>query len=99
MSEQQLHDRATRGEPLSADERARLVDWYARLDQEEAASLNPTAPPASLAVLQAQVKATLAQLATLTEQIQTQTAENAALRREIAALQAQLAQKLAPQSA
>jgi hypothetical protein len=59
---QQLHDRATRGESLSAEERAQLNAWYARLDAEEGAVLAAAAPPGSLTVLQAQVAMALAQL-------------------------------------
>ena len=36
---QQLHDRATRGEPLSVAEQAQLEQWYASLDQAESQSL------------------------------------------------------------
>ncbi len=35
----QLHDRATRGIWLSAEERAQLEAWYAEMDQDEAADL------------------------------------------------------------
>src|SRR5262245_41236387 len=82
--EQQLPDRATRGETLSAEERLRLEAWYARLDQEEEEVLTKAAPPASLATLQRQIEAALAQLATVTQSVQDLTAENASVRREIA---------------
>jgi hypothetical protein len=36
---QQLHDKATRGVPLTPDEQPRLEAWYARLDQAERALL------------------------------------------------------------
>ncbi len=95
----QLHDRATRGESLSAEERALLDHWYARQDQEEGAALAATVPPASAAALQAQVDAALAQLVTATQRIQTLAAENEAVRKEVADLQRQLARKPAVQSA
>ena len=95
----QLHDRATRGELLSAEERALLDQWYARQDREESAALAATVPPASAAALQAQVDAALAQLVTATQRIQTLAAENEAVRKEIADLQRQLARKPAVQSA
>jgi hypothetical protein len=95
---QQLHDRATRGEALSDEERAQLQEWYAQLDREESATLNKNVRPASIAALQAQIETALAQLATVTQRIQALTSENAELGREIASLQSLLVQKLTPQS-
>ena len=95
----QLHDRATRGGALSAEEQALLDAWYARQDQEEAAALARSLPPANVAALQAHVDAAVAQLLTVTQRIQTLTAENEAVRQEIAALQRRLAQQSANQPA
>ena len=95
----QLHDRATRGDSLSVEERALLDQWYARQDQAEAAALAASAPPASAAALQSQVDAALAQLVTATQRIQALAAENEAVRKEVADLQRQLARKPAVQSA
>ena len=62
-SAQQLHDAATRGEPLSADERAALEQWYARQDEREEALLaGAAAAPDDAAALRAGVDAALAQL-------------------------------------
>jgi hypothetical protein len=99
VTEEQLHDRATRGETLSTEESARLQEWYARLDREEMAALDKAFPPANLAEAHTQIETALAQLATVTQRIQALTAENAALRREIVSLQAQLAQRPIPQPA
>ena len=99
MAEEQLHDRATRGEALSAEERAQLLAWYARLDREESATFDRASPAASLALLRTQIETALAQLATLTQRIQTLSGENATLRQEIVSLQVQLARKLTPQPA
>jgi uncharacterized coiled-coil DUF342 family protein len=96
---QRLHDRATRGEALSDDERAQLEQWYARLDQEEAAALAGARRSADITVLRAQIDACLTQLATVTQRVQALTAESAAMRQEIAALQRLLAQKLTTQPA
>ena len=96
---QQLHDKATRGIALSADERALLEPWYARQDQEESALLAGTSPPQELASLQAEVDAALAQVLSVTQHIRTLAAENDALRREIAHLHRQLAQKASTQPA
>jgi regulator of replication initiation timing len=74
-----------------------LDQWYAGQDQEEDAMLTRTAPPESVARLQAQVDTALAQLVTATQRIQTLAAENAAVRREVADLQRQLPQKPAAQ--
>ena len=44
---QRLHDRATRGESLSADEQVQLREWYALQDHAEAARLAVLVEPAS----------------------------------------------------
>ncbi len=46
-----LHDKATRGESLSAGEQAQLDAWYAEQDQAEAHLLTATASPSRLATL------------------------------------------------
>jgi hypothetical protein len=96
---QHLHDKATRGEPLSAEEQARLDQWYARQDREEDDMLAKTSTPQEIATVQAQVDAAVAQLVTTTQRIQALTAENEAARREVADLKRQLAQKRATQPA
>ena len=86
----QLHDKATRGLALSAEERAQLEAWYTEQDQREQAILGPTGSSQRLATLHAQVETALAQLLTVTERIQELTVHNETLRREIAVLQRQL---------
>lgn len=44
----QLHDKATRGNMLSAAEQAQLEAWYAQQDQEEKAILERATPPRHL---------------------------------------------------
>jgi hypothetical protein len=95
----QLHDKATRGLALSAEEQAHLAQWYARQDQEEGARLSRPSPAPSVATLQVQVDASVAQLLTVTERIQTLAAENEAVRREVSALQQRLAQQPTTQPA
>jgi hypothetical protein len=96
---QQLHDKATRGLPLTAEERARLDAWYGQQDQEEMATLAGPTPAETLAGLRDQVAAATARLVTITQRIQALTLENDRLRQEIAALQGQITQRSAAQPA
>ena len=88
----QLHDRATRGEMLSSHEQEELASWYAALDLAEAAILGDSRDDASVALLRAQVRASVQRLHMVTLQIEEIVAENERLRRGIAASQRQLAQ-------
>ncbi len=89
-SAQQLHDKATRGIALSAEEQARLETWYAQQDREESVLLDATSAPKRLAMLHTHIETALAQLQTVTQRIQELTAQNEAVRREITVLQRQL---------
>lgn len=89
-----LHDRHTRGEPLSDKERAQLTAWYAQQDQEEGLLLERVAVSGS-AALEQQIDTTLSQLRVVVQQIEEQTHHNEVLRRDIAKLHQQLAQRLA----
>ena len=86
----QLHDKATRGLALSAEEQAHLEAWYTEQDQQERAVLGPTGSSQRLATLHTQVETALAQLLTVTQRIQELTVYNETLRREIAVLERQL---------
>ena len=88
----ELHDRATRGGVLSADERTQLQQWYAEQDQAEAEML-ARAPAPQTAHLRAEVDDAIAQLVVMSQQLQSQSTENECLRREIAALEHRLAQR------
>src|SRR4051794_29058984 len=90
----QLHDKATRGMPLTTEAEAHLKEWYARLDEEESRLLAAAAPPSDLEALRRQVHAILAEIITVTQKIQAVTRENEALRKEIAALQERLPRKV-----
>ncbi len=94
----QLHDRATRGDALSPDEKAQLEEWYKTQDRDELAVLGLSATVKKVKSLQTQVDVTLAQLTTITSRIKKITEENEALRREITALSRQLAQRLMPET-
>lgn len=87
----ELHERATRGEQLSAEEQAQLEAWYAVQDEAEAALLGP-GEVREIDSLEAQVESAAAQLSSVTARIQQVMAENQALRREVAALRKQLAE-------
>lgn len=95
----QLHDRATRGETLSAEEQRQLENWYLSQDIAEHQALGLAAGEKALASLQAQIDAALAQLTLTTKHIQEVASENENLRRQIAALRRQLASVLEMQSA
>lgn len=95
----QLHNRATRGEVLSAEEQAQLEEWYATQDRAETDELGLTGAAKAVTALQAQIDSALVQIATIAKRIQEITEENEALRREIAALRRQLAQQVSPQLA
>jgi hypothetical protein len=86
---QQLHNKATRGAALSAEERVALDQWYKRLDEEEEAALSGSQDAAK--ALREQVITALAEVREVTERIQEQIGENETLRREIGAMQAELA--------
>ena len=86
----QLHDKATRGLALSAEEQAQLEVWYAEQDQHERTVFGSTGSSQRLATLHTQVETALAQLLTVTHRIQELTIHNETLRHEIAVLQRQL---------
>ena len=87
---QQLHDRASRGLPLSEAERQSLGDWYARQDRLENDLLSKRRG-SSLTSLRAQIDESVSQMRSAGERIQALTAENEVLHREIEALQGRLA--------
>jgi peptidoglycan hydrolase CwlO-like protein len=89
----QLHDLATRGKALSAEEQVQLEAWYAAQDRAEMDELGLAAATEIEASLQAQVDSALAQLGAATKRIQEIAQENRGLRHEIAVLRRQLAQR------
>ena len=87
-----LHDKATRGERLTAEEEAGLAAWYARQDQEEDALLTSSLSSLTAETLQAEIENALTSLQATAQQVREQFSENESLRRDIAALTQQLAQ-------
>jgi hypothetical protein len=87
---QQLHDRATRGEKLSAAEREQLETWYAEQDRLEADQLCKPGELPPVPVLRTQLNDALLQLHAVAREIGELTSENEVLRQEIARLQAKL---------
>ena len=92
----QLHDRLTRGQPLSAEEMEQLQAWYAQNDQEDLAQINMPATKTE-STSQAQVDTVLAQIETVTRRIRKLEKQNEALRRANTALQNDLLSKQTPQ--
>ncbi len=90
----QLHDKATRGIPLSADEQTEVDAWYAEQDRAEGQLLGQTNTSKPLVDLHIQLEQALTQLLKTAQQIQELTAQNDALRREIAKLQHYVVQPL-----
>ncbi|MCE7989263.1 MAG: hypothetical protein DYG89_49555 [Caldilinea sp. CFX5] len=92
--QQELHDRATRGQPLTDTEKAQLAAWYAQQDEVENNLINSVKMPQTTEVLQAQIKAALGQVAVMTQRIQDLMRQNEELRREIANLKQQVTRQL-----
>ena len=86
----QLHDKATRGEPLTTEEETALAAWYVRLDQEENALLTLSSYSPAPDALRDEVKKTLIRLEVTAQQVRAQAEENESLRRANANLLAAL---------
>ncbi|MCB9298260.1 MAG: hypothetical protein H6559_34885 [Lewinellaceae bacterium] len=93
----ELHDKASRGEELTEEEKQLLGDWYAQQDRMEPEAILQAGQESLLAGLQAQIEAALAQLAKITSRIQEVAAENDKLQNENAALLRQLPQRAGQQ--
>jgi uncharacterized coiled-coil DUF342 family protein len=92
---EQLHDRYSRGEALSAEELSLLTQWYREQDAAEEQQINQNLRLSDAATqLQAQIRLAASQLQLVSQQIAETTSANEALRTEIAALQERLAQQI-----
>jgi len=94
-----LHDRATRGQSLTEEERTLLAEWYRRLDEEEARQFAATRSSPTQNATREEIDNLLAQLVLSAQRMQAMAAENEKLRREIEDLHHQLAQKRTARSA
>lgn len=94
-----LHDRACRGERLSAEERQQLEAWYAEQDAAEEALLSRNRTANSQSPLQRKIEVLEASMVSLTQQIQSLSAENRTLRSEIVSLQRELVSRKSGQFA
>ena len=98
-----LHDRATRGLPLSAEEEIQLQAWYDKWDQIEMEQLKLTpdqaaAEEARLVQLRAQIEDAETQVTWLIESNLKVTRQNDLLRAEIEVLRQQPAEHVATDS-
>lgn len=96
---QQLHDRATRGAPLTAPEQAQLDEWYRQQDRAEAQRLGQSNGGGDATALRNQVTEALAQMQAVAADIQSLSSANEALRREVTALRERVASQPAPRPA
>lgn len=90
----QLHERATRGEKLTAEEERQLQNWYLAQDEADIRVLGLVATEMRLDELQMQVQGTFAHLSELTRHVQALSEENTRLRREVVELRQRVPQVL-----
>jgi hypothetical protein len=83
---QALHHRATLGGTLTPEELVRLEQWYAKMDQEEAAMFANAKPSTDLNRLRKQLDEALTEVVATAQKIRTQEAENVRVRGEIESL-------------
>lgn len=95
----ELHDRTTRGLPLTAAERSDLEGWYEAQDMAEMGILGGTESPPDLAALQARVDGALEQLRPTIQRIQELSQQNETLREEVRDLRRQIVQLLPSEAA
>jgi peptidoglycan hydrolase CwlO-like protein len=79
----QLHDKFTRGKPLSSEEQTLLEEWYTHHDEIENNLLVNSYEKTRVESLQNQVNTALNQLMTVTKQVQEIAVENETLKSEV----------------
>ncbi|MFZ2901015.1 MAG: hypothetical protein WA004_20455 [Saprospiraceae bacterium] len=85
-----LHDRASRGEILTEEERQFLKRWYAKMDLEELVSFNIPKEPETIGLLKTQINAVVARLDKTVNRIQQIVITNRKLRAENTWLKSQI---------
>jgi hypothetical protein len=93
---QQLHDKETRGEPLTPPESAQLDEWYRQQDAAEVAAINGNNGTLAVAVLRKQVNEALDQMKAVAGDIHELANTNERLQNEVATLRARLARQAQP---
>lgn len=88
-----LHDRATRGKPLSLEEQKLLEQWYNNQDDAESQLLKSNEYIED-EKLQKQIDTILIQIKSATDTIQRLTGENKLLKNDITNLHNQLSEKM-----
>ncbi len=94
-----LHDRFSRGEPLSDDDQAILNTWYAEQDQAEQELFGRQPVDDTIQTMHQQIVQAAQHLAQITQQITATIATNDAIRKEIAILHTRLAQHVSGRAA
>jgi hypothetical protein len=87
----QLHDRASRGGSLSANERQQLEEWLLAQDHAESNLLSSKGDAPTLADLRSQIDAALEKVAVVTGNIRQLSEGNDVLRNEVGTLRNRLA--------
>ncbi len=95
----QLHDKATRGEQLTPEERSRLEEWYTENDEQERSDLSASSEPEEVAELRRKLDQAMSELSTASHRVRELTADNDSARREIEDLRRQVARRGAPHPA
>lgn len=89
-----LHDRATRGKPLSLEEQEFLEKWYNKQDKAESQLLNSDVIINDEDILKKQIDTILIQIKSASDNIQRLIGENKLLRNDITSLQNKLSEKM-----
>jgi len=95
----QLHDKATRGEQLTPEQRAQIDAWYTQSDGEEADELSRVASPGDVARLRHQLDEAMSELSAASQRVRELAADNESARREIEELRRQVGRRSTPHPA
>src|SRR3989442_9735772 len=96
---QQLHDKETRGAPLTREERAQLKKWYGQQDAAENTRLLGKKGGNAVEALRNQVNEGLEQIKKMAQEIQDLAKVNEGLRQEVGVLRERAGRRKAPRAA